>query len=53
MNIGLDMSQQNGLNYVDVASMKDFDATDDNSATGSVVELEWNTWDDACTWELI
>ena len=39
VNIGLDMSKQNGLNYVDVASMKDFDATDDNSDTGSVVEL--------------
>ena len=51
MNIGLDMSKQNGLNYVDVASMKDFDATDDNSDTGSVAELEWNTWDDACAWE--
>ena len=51
MNIGLDMSNQNGLNYVEVASMKDFDATDDNSDTGSVAELEWNTWDDACAWE--
>ena len=47
MNIGLDMSKQNGLNHVDVASMKDFD----NSDTGSVAELEWNTGDDACTWE--
>ena len=51
VNIGLDMSKQNGLNYVDVASMKDFDATDDNSDTGSVAELEWNTSDDACAWE--
>ena len=51
VNIGLDMSKQNGLNYVDVASMKDFDATDDNSDTGSVAELEWNNWDDACAWE--
>ena len=51
VNIGLDMSTQNGLHYVDVASMKDFDATDDNSDTGSVAELEWNTWDDACAWE--
>ena len=50
MNIGLDMSKQNGLNYVDVASMKDFD-TGDNSDTGSVTELEWNTWDDACACE--
>ena len=47
VNIGLDMSKQNGLNYVDVASMTDFDATDNNSDTGSVAELEWNTWDDA------
>ena len=31
MNIGLDMSKQNGLNCVDVASMEDFDATGDNS----------------------
>ena len=51
VNIGLDMSKQNGLNYVDVAYMKDFDATGDNSDTGSVAELEWNTWDDACAWE--
>ena len=40
MNIGLDMSKQNGLNYVDVSSMRDFDATDNNSDTGSVAELE-------------
>ena len=51
MNIGLDMSKQNRLNSVDVASMTDFDATDNNSDTGSVAELEWNTWDDACAWE--
>ena len=53
VNIGLDMSKQNGLNYVDVASMNDFDATGDNSDTGSVAELEWNTWDDACAWEFM
>ena len=52
MNIGLDMSKQNGLNCVDVAYIEDFDATGDNSDTGSVAELEWNTWDDACAWEL-
>ena len=51
VNIGLDMSKQNGLNYVDVASVKDFDATGDNLDTCSVAELEWNTWDDACAWE--
>ena len=51
VNIGLDMSKQNGLNCVDVAYIKDFDATGDNSDTGSVAELEWNIWDDACAWE--
>ena len=25
--------------------------TDDNSDADSVAELEYNTWDDACTWE--
>ena len=30
--------------------MKDFDATDDDSDTGSIVELKWNTWDDECAW---
>ena len=25
--------------------------TDDNSDTDSVAELEYNTWNDACTWE--
>ena len=43
MNNGLDMSKQNGLNCVDVAYIEDFDATGDNSDTGSVAELEWNT----------
>ena len=42
----------------DVASMGDFDSEDSdedigfNSDEGSVAELEWNTWDDACTLEL-
>ena len=51
VNIGLDMSKQNGLDCVNVASMEDFDATGDNSDTDSVAELEWKTWNDACTWE--
>ena len=25
--------------------------TDDNSDADSVVELEYNTWDDTCAWE--
>ena len=52
MNIGLDMSKQNGLTCVDVASIEDFDATGDNSDTGSIAELEWNNWDDEWAWEL-
>ena len=51
VNIDLGMSNQNGLNCVDVASMEDFDASSANSDAGSVAELEWNTWDDACAWE--
>ena len=51
VNIGLGMSKQNGLNYVDVASMGDFDASGVDSDDGSVAELEWNTWDDAWAWE--
>ena len=51
VNIGLGMSKRNGLNYVDVASMGDFDASCVDSDAGSVTELEWNTWDDACAWE--
>ena len=35
MNIGLDMSKQNGLNCVDVAYIEDFDATGDHSDTGN------------------
>ena len=51
------MSEQDNLSYVDVASMGDFDSEDSddaigfNSDEGSVAELEWNTWDDACAWE--
>ena len=35
----------------DTSCMEDFDATGDNSHTDSVAELEYNTWNDACTWE--
>ena len=51
------MSNQDNLSYVDVASMGDFDSEDSDDAIGfdsdegSVAELEWNTWDDACAWE--
>ena len=51
------MSEQDNLSYVDVASMGDFNSvvSDDvigfDSDEGSVSELEWNTWDDACAWE--
>ena len=31
--------------------MEDFDATGDNSDTDSVAELEYNTWNDAWTWQ--
>ena len=51
VDIGLGMSNQNGLNYVDVASMADLDASGVDSDEGSVAELEWKTWDDACAWE--
>ena len=51
------VSNQDNLSSVDVASMGDFDSDDFNDAIGfdsdkgSVAELEWNTWDDACAWE--
>ena len=56
MDISLCMSRQDNLSYVDVASMGDFDdvvsddASDFDSDEGSVADLEWNTWDDACAW---
>ena len=34
-----------------VAQDERWSDTDDNSDTDSVAELEYNTWDDACTWE--
>ena len=51
------ISNQDNLSYVDVASMGDFDSEDFDDAIGfdsdegSMAELEWNTWDDACAWE--
>ena len=58
VDISLCMSEQDNLSYVGVASMGDFNGvvSDDvigfNSDEGSVAELKWNTWDDACAWEL-
>ena len=51
------MSEQDSLSYVDVASIGDFDSEDSdedigfNSDEGSAAELEWYTWDEACTLE--
>ena len=51
------ISNRDNLSSVDVASMGDFDSVDFGDAIGfdsdkgSVAELEWNTWDDACAWE--
>ena len=51
------MSEQDNLSYVDVKSMCDFDSEDSdedigfNLDEGSVAELEWNNWDDACALE--
>ena len=47
-------SEQDDLSYADIASVVDFDSEDSdvdfcfNSDEGSVAELEWNTWDEAC-----
>ena len=57
VDFSLCMSEQDNLSYVHVASMGDFngvvsdDAIGFDSVDGSVAELEWNTWDDACAWE--
>ena len=48
---GLDRPEQTGLNCVTSACVMDFDVTDNDSDTDSVVELEYKTWDDACAWE--
>ena len=51
------ISEQDDLSYADVASVVDFDSEDSdvdfcfNSDKGSVAELEWNTWDEACALE--
>ena len=51
------ISEQDDLSYADVASVVDFDSEDSdvdfcfNSDEGSVAELEWNTWDEACVLE--
>ena len=42
-------SEQDDVSYVDVASIADFDSED--SDEGSVAELEWKTWDEACALE--
>ena len=48
------ISEQDDLSYADIASVVDFDSEDSdvdfcfNSDEGSVAELEWNTWDEAC-----
>ena len=55
--VTLCVSNHDYLSSVDVASMSDFDSEDFDDAIGfdsdegSVVELEWITWDDACAWE--
>ena len=51
------MSNQDDLSCVDVASLGDFDREDSDDAIGfdsdegSMAELEWSTWGDACAWE--
>ena len=48
------ISEQDDLSYADIASVVDLDSEDSdvdfcfNSDEGSVAELEWNTWDEAC-----
>ena len=48
------VSEKDDLSYADVASVVDFDSGESdvdfcfNSEEGSVAELEWNTWDEAC-----
>ena len=57
MDNSLCMSEQDSLSYVDVASIGNFDNedTDDDigfkSDEGSLAELKWNTWDEACALE--
>ena len=51
VDIGLDRPEQTGQNCVTGACGVNFDVTDYDSDTDSVAELEYNTWDGACTWE--
>ena len=51
VDTGVDRPEQTGLNYVTDTCGVDFDVTDYDPDTDFVVELEYNTWDDACTWE--
>ena len=55
IDISLNMSEQEDTIYTDVESVINFDSDDlvmdfsMDSNDGSVAELEWNTWDEACT----
>ena len=48
------ISEQDDFSYADIASVVDFESEESdvdfcfNSDEGSVSELEWNTWDEAC-----
>ena len=56
IDISLNMSEQEEPIYTDVESVVNFDSDDSvmdfctciDSNDGSVAELEWNTWDEAC-----
>ena len=53
-DVSLNMSEEEELINADVESVVDFDSDNSemdfccDSNKGSVAELEWNTWDDAC-----
>ena len=49
MDSSLCILERDDLRYADVASVVDFDSED--SDVGSVADLEWNTWDEACALE--
>ena len=57
IDISLNMSEQEEPIYTDVESVVNFDSDDSvmnfcmDSNDGSVAELEWNTWDEACTFD--
>ena len=48
------ISEKDDLSYAGIASVVDFDSEDSDvdfcftSDEGSVAELQWNTWDEAC-----